>query len=427
MNPKRCGAAWKRRVGIGGLVAPMLVLWSLTLVAQEGSWPQFLGAARTGISSETNLLDAWPAGGPKILWRAAAGVGMSGLAIEDGTVVTMFQTPEQQWVLALDAASGDERWRTAVAPAYENGMGDGPRATPCIAEGRVFVFTGEGILAALRLADGDILWSLDAVEQLGGEPADYGMASSPLVVGERVIVTVGAPDAAVAAFSVADGALQWKAGNASAGYSSPALLSLDGGPQLLAFTGSAVLALDPNDGRVLWTYPFETDFDCNIATPIRFEDNVFISAGENHGCVMLAVKQSGDGYQVQPVWESLGPGAVMRNEWQTSILLEGRLYGLDNVGSAGPVTHLACVDAASGEAVWRKTRFGKGNLIAADGKLFLSTIKGELVVVKASPDGYDELGRMPVTGKTRQAPALAGGRLYLRDDKEIVCVDIRQR
>jgi outer membrane protein assembly factor BamB len=115
----------------------------------------------------------------------------------------------------------------------------------------------------------------------------------------------------------------------------------------------------------------------------------------------------------------------MRNEWQTSVLIDGHLYGLDNVGSAGPVTHLTCLKAATGERVWQQPRFGKANLIAADGKLLFSTMAGEVVMVRATPAGFQELGRKQVLGATRQAPALAGGRLYLRDDKEIVCLEIK--
>ena len=117
----------------------------------------------------------------------------------------------------------------------------------------------------------------------------------------------------------------------------------------------------------------------------------------------------------------------MKNEWQTSIHLDGKLYGLDNVGSAGPVTHLACIEAATGKAVWQQPRFGKSNLIYADGKLIFSTMKGELVIAKASPAGYHELGRSKVLGTTRQAPSLANGLVYLRDDNEVVCVDLRKR
>ena len=278
----------------------------------------------------------------------------------------------------------------------------------------MFAFTGEGVLAALDVADGRVLWSHNTVKELAGQPAEYGMACSPLVVGTRVVVTVGAPNATVAAYDIESGKLAWTVGNESTGYSSPALLQVGGRKQIVVHSGSAVLGIDPMSGALLWRHPYVTDFNCNIATPIAIDDKVFISSGENHGCALLALKPSGDAFDVGQVWSSFGPKSVLRNEWQTSILLDGYLYGMDNIGGAGPVTHLTCLDARTGNRVWRETRFGKGNLIAADGKLFMSTLKGELVVARASSSGYDEIGRKIVIGPTRQAPALANGLLYLR-------------
>lgn len=394
--------------------------------AQENSWPQHLGPARNGISAEKGLLDAWPAAGPKEVWRVDGGVGMSGLAISGGRLFTLAQLEGQQGVVAHNAATGAVIWRTAVAPAYENQMGDGPRATPTVADNTVFAFTGEGILVALSAPEGKILWSHNTLKELAGRPADYGMACSPLVVGKLVIVTVGAPNATVVAYDTKSGKLEWKAGSDTTGYSSPALLKVGGREQVVVHSGSAVLGLEPKSGAVLWRYPYVTDFSCNIATPIAVDGNVFVSSGENHGCVLLALKPSGDSFDVSEVWSSQGPKSVLRNEWQTSILLDGHLYGMDNVGGAGPITHLTCIDAGTGERVWQETRFGKGNFIAADGKLFMSSLRGELIVARAAPTGYDEIGRSTVVGSTRQAPALAGGLLYLRDNNEIVCFDVRK-
>ncbi len=393
----------------------------------QPSWPQFLGPDRNGISKETGLMEEWPTGGPKEVWRVDGGVGMSGLAISRGRLVTMLQIDGKQFVAALNASTGKPIWKTAVAPEYRNQMGDGPRATPTIVDDRVFVFTGEGILAALNFEDGSTVWSNDVVKQHSSKPADYGMACSPLVLGDDVIVTVGARRATVAAYNAKTGQPEWTASTEDAtGYSSPALLEVGGRNQIVVYTGSSALGLQPGSGAVLWRFPYKTDFDCNIATPIAYKGNVFISSGENHGCVLLTLTADGDKTDVKEVWSSQGGKAVLRNEWQTSILLDGHLYGLDNVGSAGPVTHLTCIKADTGERVWQELRFGKSNLIAADGKLFFSTMKGELVVARATPDGYDEIGRAQVIGRTRQAPAIAGGLIYLRDDAEIVCLDVRK-
>lgn len=407
-------------------VCAVLLILTAEVQAEE-EWPQVLGPHRNGISAETDLLDKWPEGGPKEVWRVPGGVGMSGLAISRGRLLTMVQTNGKQRVICVDAATGKPIWNSPVAPEYRNGQGDGPRATPTIMGDQVFAFTGEGILVALKFSNGDILWSHDTLDEHGGQPADYGMACSPLVTAERVIVTIGAPQATVVAYDIKSGKPAWKAGTEdTAGYSSPALLNVGGREQLVVFTGSSVIGIAAQDGSDLWRYPYKTDYDCNIATPLSFKEQVFISAAENHGSVLLKLLPDGDRFRPTEVWASQGVQSVLRNEWQTSILIDGYLYGFDNVGSAGPVTHLTCVNAATSERVWRQTRFGKGNLIAGDGKLFISTIKGELVVAEASPHHYQEIGRTPLLGPTRQAPALCAGLLYLRDGREIVCVDVRK-
>jgi outer membrane protein assembly factor BamB len=390
-------------------------------------WPQFLGPDRNGISREKGLLTAWPKNGPREVWRVAGGVGMSGLAISGGRLCTLVQKDDRQWVVCLDAKTGASKWEKDLAPAYMNRMGDGPRATPAVAGDMLYVFTGEGILAALKTADGGIIWQKNVPAEFRGKPAEYGMACSPLVVGNRVIVTAGVPEATVAAFNRQTGEVAWTAGrDLPPGYSSPAMLKVAGRDQLVVFHGAGSFGLDPATGAELWNYPYETDFNCNIATPLAIGGNVFISSGENHGSVLLTLKErDAKSFDVDEVWSSHGPKSVLRNEWQTSMLLDGYLYGFDNVGSAGPVTHLTCVNAATGERQWQQLRFGKGNLIAADGKLFLSTMQGELVVVTATPKAYEELGRKTVLGRMRQAPALAGGLLYVRDDRDILCLDVR--
>ena len=392
--------------------------------APADEWPGFLGARRDGISDEKGLIDAIPADGPKTIWRVPGGVGMSAVAVADGLAITSWNDNGKQWLVALDAATGKEAWKTPLGAAYENGQGNGPRATPTIAGERVFAFSGEGILVAVSRTEGSILWQVDAVGDAEAKPSDYGMASSPLVVAEQVIVHVGGATGAIAAFSIADGKPVWKASAGSAGYSSPTLLAIDGMETIVSVTGTEVVGLRPGSGKELWRFPFETDFGCNTATPIVVDGGVFVSAGENQGSVLIDLEPEGDRYAPRARWESLGPKSLMRNEWQTSIVIGDHLYGFDNVGAAGPVTHLVCLEAKTGREAWRKSRFGKGNMVFADGKLWITTFEGELVLARATPEGYEELGRAELLGRTRQTLTIAGGRGYIRDDRDVLCIGL---
>jgi outer membrane protein assembly factor BamB len=393
--------------------------------ARQAVWPQFLGPNRNGISAETDLIDRFGPHGPTVVWRVPGGIGMSGIVLDETQAITVIERDGKQTVLALKTSNGQELWSQSVADGYRNSMGNGPRATPTLTGDALLVYTGQGILAALDRRTGKPQWQHNVVEEFSGTISDYGMACSPLVVDGLVVVTSGAKGAAVVAYSVESGRLAWKTGDDTAGYSSPAYLTVGGHRQIVVFTGKAVVGLEPATGAQLWRYEYPTDFDCNIATPIAVGERVFISSGENHGCALLELSRRDGAFQVREAWTSFGPKSVMRNEWQTSVLLEGHLYGMDNVGGAGPVTHLNCINAKSGVRVWQEPRFGKGNLIAADGKLYVVTIKGELVIVRATPERFEELARAKVVEATRQAPSLLNGRLYLRDAREIVCVELR--
>jgi outer membrane protein assembly factor BamB len=372
-------------------------------------------------------LTQWPEQGPAEVWRVPGGVGMSGVVVVADRALTLVQREGRQWAVCLAVDTGKELWRTDLAAAYRNQMGDGPRATPTVAGDQVFVLTGEGILKALTLRDGSEVWSANLLEQLQAPPADYGMACSPLVVGDKVVVTVGAAEATVVALDTKTGKIAWRAGqDFPAGYSSPALVDVAGRKQIVAFHGAGALGLDPKSGAELWSFPYVTDFSCNIATPLAIDGGVFLSSGENHGSVLLDLKPVEARFEPQPRWTSFGPKSTFRNEWQTAVAVEGALYGFDNVGSAGPVTHLACIDPRTGSRKWQELRFGKGNLTAADGKLFVITITGELVVVRTNSERFEVLGRRPLLEKTRTAPAISKGRLFARDDHDIVCVDVRQ-
>lgn len=416
------------RRGKGRWIAKSLgVLFCLAVSISRGEdWPQFLGPARTGISSDTQLVDSLEAPELTVAWKVPGGVGMSAVAVKGNDAITLWNSDENQLLVALDATTGENRWSTIVGRRYENSMGDGPRATPTISDDVVFAYTGEGMLVAVDLKTGKLIWQANVVQDSGGLPSDYGMSSSPLVVEGRVIVHGGGPQSAISAYDAKTGDRSWSASSGPAGYASPMLLPIGQSKQVVSFVGAGLIGIDPIDGTVLWTYPFQTPYDCNTASPIAVDGGVFISAGENHGSALLEIVRESDQYRVQERWSSLDVKSVMRNEWQTSVLLDGYLYGFDNVGSAGPVTHLTCIDARTGQRVWQETRFGKGNLTLADGKLWITTMDGELVLARATPEGYQELGRRKLFGKTRQSLSIANGHGYIRDDAHVVCLRLKK-
>jgi outer membrane protein assembly factor BamB len=401
-----------------------LVLFSTSVFATD--WPQFLGPNRNAISSESGLLESFPAAGPTIRWRVPGGVGMSAVVVQENYAITTYNADGKQWLVALDTANGKEKWKAEMGAAYENSMGDGPRATPTIATGKVYAYSGEGILIAADLKSGKLLWRKNVMQELSSEPSEYGMSSSPLVVDNCVIVHAGGVDGAVVAFSTEDGKLRWQSGSGHAGYSSPTLLNVAGSDQVVTITGTAVMGIAPSSGEVLWSYSFETDYGCNTASPVLVDGGVFVSAGENHGSVLLDVKNRNGSYTISERWKSLNSKSVMRNEWQTSIVIGDLLYGFDNVGAAGPVSHFSCIEAKTGKSVWQQSRFGKGNLVYADGKFFLTTIEGELVIATADAKGFKELSRAQLVGKNRQTLSIANGYGYLRDDNEVVCIELKK-
>lgn len=413
-----------RRLGVGLILGGVCSMSSA--LAEE--WSGYLGPRQDGTSSETALIESWGETGPKEKWRVAGGIGMSGIAIAEGKVVTLCQDETRQFAIALDLQTGQTLWKAELQAAYENQMGNGPRATPAIHQGQVFVYTGDGVLVALDLKSGEEQWRHAVVSELGATEADYGMASSPLVVGDRVIVTAGAADALLVAYETQTGNVAWTSGGDRAGYSSPVLRRLgagaDANEQVVAFSATAVSGFDPTSGDKLWTYDFETPYDCNIAAPVAIDGDLIISSGENHGSVRLKLSRESGTWMASEAWSSTGTRSSLRSEWQTPLQSHGYLYGFDNVGSAGPTTHFTCIDASTGERVWREERFGKGNAILADGKIFATTMEGDLVLIEASSEQYRELGRARVHGGTRQAPALSDGVLIVRDDAEIIAFEV---
>lgn len=403
----------------------MAALGLLSLVAGAAlaaDWPQWLGPQRDGSSPETGLLTDWPKEGPKLLWKVPGGDGYSSVAVAGKRAFTLVQRGADELVICLDIADGKELWKTRSGPAFKNAYGNGPRSTPAIDGDRVYVQSVTGALMCLKADAGDVVWQHNLLKDFGAKNITWGLSASPLIDGDHVLALPGGNGAGVAAFDKNNGKLAWKLGDDKASYASPVALTVGGQKQLVFFTAAGVLGVAPAEGSELWRVPWVTEFDCNIATPLVIGDKIFVSSGEEVGCVLLKLKGSG---APEVVWESKGKGSVMINYWANSVHHNGYLYGL--AGEFSKVINLNCVDAKTGKLVWSKKDFGKASVTLADGHLFLVTKKGDLVLAEASPQEYREKARVKLLGETRTAATIANGRLYLRDRQNLFCLDIKGR
>ncbi len=310
-----------------------------------GYWTDFRGPNRDGVYRERPILTNWPADGLKPIWKQPVGGGYASFVIAGGRAFTIEQRGPQEIVAAYDVATGRELWTSAWTATFHESMGgDGPRATPVWAAGRVFALGGLGELRCLDATTGALVWRTNILEDSGATNLQWGMSAAPLVVDDTIVVlpggTGGSKGQSVVAYDRRTGKRAWSALNDQQAYASPMLVTLAGVRQILVFSASRVMGLTPDRGAVLWEYPWKTDYDVNAGQPIVIGDNrVFVSSGYGGGAAVVELTRSGSGeFQVREVWRNIR----MKNQFTSSVLHDGFIYGLDE-------SILACVDAATGE------------------------------------------------------------------------------
>lgn len=394
-----------------------------------GDWPQWRGPDRDDISRETGLLKQWPEGGPKLLWTSnKAGLGYSGFSTSGGTLFTMGANENsEEELIALDAATGTEKWRTMVGARYANKWGDGPRSTPTVDGDRVYALGGKGDLICASAADGKTIWKTSLVTDHGGKIQSWGYTESVLVKGGHVYCTPGGPQGTVLALDKMTGTKVWQSADWTdpCQYASIIAVAHNGADQLIQLTMKTLAGVDAKDGKVLWQTPFPGAVAV-IPTPIFKDGNVYVAAGYKVGCMMVNI---GAGNSVTPVYQNTN----MVNHHGGVILVGDHLYGHSDGGG------WTCQDFKTGEVKWAEKKLGKGAIHCADGMLYLleesnGTIPPNIALIEASPDGWKEHGRFPLPQQTSQRakdgrvwvhPVVSHGRLYLRDQELIFCFDVK--
>jgi len=394
-----------------------------------GDWPQILGPMRRGIAAaDERLADAWPDPGPRVLWTRDVGAGVAGAAVVADRLFLLHRVGDREVLEALDAATGEPVWSDGHATSFvpQVGGSDGPLCTPVVHAGRVFVFGAQGVLACVDAATGKRLWQRQTHREFDAAEGYFGAGSTPLVVGERVVVNVGGRrgDAGVVAFDAATGETAWTATREGASYSAPVEVSVAGRPHALVVARLSCLLLDASSGTVRWSFPFgQRGPTVNAASPVLLGEKRFlVTAAYGIGSVCADF----DPDRATPAWQGVDS---LASQYATPLLVAGFLYAIDGRDDVPPAD-LVCLDPATGRQAWREPGFGYGTLLAADGKILVAKTAGELVLVRPDSARLEILARArpfatdPGGGSLRALPALSNGRLYLRNDRRLVALDV---
>ena len=402
-------------------------LFCVAAVCQAGSleWPQFGGPRGDFKSDSTGLANSWPATGPKVLWSRHLGDGYSEIAVDGKTIYTMYRDLNDEIVLAADAETGKTIWEYRYLARFRPGMGmengSGPHATPLVTENGVYAIGILGNLICLNKRTGKLVWSHNLYSEFDGTFQDRGYAPSPVAYHGVVIMKIGGEGHAFVAFDQKTGAVAWrtiqKFDNAPA---TPLFINVDGQDQLVAMMHDEVVAIDPSNARVLWTFPHKTDWGLNISTPVWGDDHLlFMSSAYSGGSAVIRLTRQGDKTTPTEVWSS----HRMRVHISTVVRVGDYVYG--SSGDFGPAP-LTAVDVKTGNIAWQDRTFAKASFVYADGKFVVVDEDGNLALADFTPQGLKVLSKVALLHSNAwTAPTLVGTRLYVRDRTSMMALDLK--
>jgi outer membrane protein assembly factor BamB len=392
---------------------------ALPAAPSRNYWTNFRGPKRDGRYEEASVSTNWPSSGLPLLWKQPVGVGHASFVIADGKAYTIEQRRGQEVAAAYDVNTGRELWTQKWNASYTDETGDGPRATPTWDQGRLYALGATGELRCLDANSGAVIWGKNILTDNQSKNLPWAMAASPLIVDDKVIVLPGGANGkSVVAYNKMTGAPVWKVLDDPQAYVSPMLVELAGRRQIVVVSSFRVVGLTPENGVLLWSYSWDTDNGINVSQPIVVDRNrFFISSGYGKGAALVEVKGSGNSFTASTIWENKN----MKNKFNSSVLHNGYIYGLDE-------GILVCLDVNTGERKWKDGRYGYGQVILAGDHLIVTSHEGEVALVKASPDKYTEVARFSaLEGQTWNYPAIAEGKLFVRNSKEMAAYNISGR
>jgi outer membrane protein assembly factor BamB len=387
------------------------------------SWPQWGGPHRNFTTESESLKASWPASGPKVIWKRPLGEGYSSASVEGNVLYSMYGRSAQESVVALDTATGKTLWEHSTPVNFRSDfpeMGNGPYATPLIAGDRLFTAGVTGRLQCLDRKSGKLLWTQMLWAEHGGTHLIYGYASSPISFRDTVIMPVGGRGKATMAFRQSDGGVVWSKGNIPNAYSSPLLINVDGLEQLVEVMDGLVFGLNPHNGDLQWQIPFKADYGIAVATPVWCPGNLlFVSAEYGAGARMIRLTRKAQRMSAEEVWSS----NRLRLHNGNAMCLNGVLYFTS--GGKGSQAILSAVEAGSGKILWQERSIQKATFVWADSKLITLDQEGNLMLANPSRQGFQVTSKASLlTSISWTPPALVGTKLYLRDRKSIMAVEL---
>jgi outer membrane protein assembly factor BamB len=405
-----------------------LILSVTTLANDTNDWPYFHGPNRNNLSNEKGLMQSWPQDGPEMLWTASGiGHGFSSVSIADGRIFTAGMIDKQTYVTALDM-NGKQLWQRLNGQSWQASERQpwavphaGSRGTPSIHENTVYHLSEMGQLTAFDVRTGQEKWNKNLLKTFKAERPKYGLSESLLIYGNTIICCPGGADGSVAALDKNTGRTLWMNNkiNDPVGYSSPIVAHIDGIEQVITMSAERIFSFEPDNGRILWEYPFGNERN-NSATDVIVKDGlVYASTGYGGGSILLRPKQQADGeFSVEQVWKS----ELLDNHHGGVLFLDGYLYG-----SGHNARGWFCLDFKTGSKMWQEP--GKGSLTFADGRLYCLDEKGKMSLVKASHESWEEISSFqpPKGGRGYfwAHPVVCGGRLYVRHSDKLFAYNIR--
>jgi outer membrane protein assembly factor BamB len=385
-------------------------------------WFQWRGPERNGISREVGLAREWPANGPPRVWTASGlGAGYGTVSVASGRLFVQSLRSGRSMVHALNVADGKFIWSKNLGPGATNDRGSGPRGTPTVDGDRLYVLTEAGDLVCLLTADATVIWQRNILRDFRGNNINWLISESPLVDGDRVVVTPGGPKAGMVALDKMTGKTIWTAEGLSdeAGYSSPVVVEVQGIRAYTTIMSSAAVGVRATDGRLLWRYATPANYTANITTPLVNGSQVFYSSAYGTGGGLVTLRPMQGEIRAEEVYFTRD----MQNHHGGVVLVDGVLYGFSNA-------ILTALDFSSGRTLWRHRSVGKGAVTYADGRLYVLSEDNVVGLAEVTASGYREVGRFEIADQGLPSwahPVVSGQRLYLRNQNILSAYDIRAR